>query len=87
MQLTAAPCACPVLGTGVGQVYLADNTVTGCVIASALALCSPFSALMAVTGSAIGVSVSALDNVYGIDTCVSHCYVVQINIMHLYYFT
>ena len=77
MQLTAAPCACPVLGTGVGQVYLADNAVTGCVIASALALCYPFSALMAVTGSAIGVSVSALEmTVYGIDTCVSHCYVV-----------
>ena len=46
------------LATGVGQVYLADNTVTGVAIIFGLALCSPFSALMAVTGSAIGTCVA-----------------------------
>ena len=41
---------------GVGQVYLADNTVTGCVITVGLALCSPLSAIMAVLGSIIGIA-------------------------------
>ena len=43
---------------GVGQVYLAHNTVTGCMIAVGLAVCSPMSALLAVLGSVIGIAVA-----------------------------
>ena len=43
---------------GIGQVYLADNTISGCVIALSLAICSPLSALMAVLGSLIGTAVA-----------------------------
>ncbi|KAJ1479268.1 urea transporter-domain-containing protein [Baffinella frigidus] len=39
---------------GVGQVFLADSTVSGGVISGALFLCSPTAALAALVGSAIG---------------------------------
>ena len=43
---------------GIGQVYLADDTVSGIVITVGLAVCSPISALMAVLGSVLGAAVA-----------------------------
>ena len=45
---------------GIGQVYLADNTVSGTAITVGLAICSPTSALMAVLGSVLGTATGLL---------------------------
>ena len=48
------------LRVGVGQVFLADETLSGCVIVGALAVCSPGSAVVAVLGSGLGLAVGIL---------------------------